>query len=86
MGEKYRRTNVVYGFREWRSRIAQHLAFYKALPQRVRFQAREHADNRQLELLFDVILGLERVVMLFLGLPNIRKASWFPRDPKRLAP
>ena len=31
-------------------------------------------------------IGLERVVMLFLGLPNIRKASYFPRDPKRLAP
>lgn len=31
-------------------------------------------------------IGLERVVMLFLGLPNIRKASWFPRDPKRLGP
>lgn len=31
-------------------------------------------------------IGLERVIMLFLGLPNIRKASWFPRDPKRLAP
>mmetsp|Transcript_6864 Transcript_6864/g.12565 ORF Transcript_6864/g.12565 Transcript_6864/m.12565 type:complete len:418 (-) Transcript_6864:135-1388(-) len=31
-------------------------------------------------------IGLERVVMLFLGLPNVRKASWFPRDPKRLAP
>mmetsp|Transcript_54724 Transcript_54724/g.81260 ORF Transcript_54724/g.81260 Transcript_54724/m.81260 type:complete len:612 (+) Transcript_54724:51-1886(+) len=31
-------------------------------------------------------IGLERVVMLFLGLPNIRKASWFPRDPKRIAP
>eukprot|EP00592_Proboscia_alata_P006917 CAMPEP_0194360086 /NCGR_PEP_ID=MMETSP0174-20130528/7386_1 /TAXON_ID=216777 /ORGANISM="Proboscia alata, Strain PI-D3" /LENGTH=613 /DNA_ID=CAMNT_0039131371 /DNA_START=79 /DNA_END=1920 /DNA_ORIENTATION=- len=31
-------------------------------------------------------IGLERVVMLFLGLPNIRKASWFPRDPKRLSP
>ena len=31
-------------------------------------------------------IGLERVVMLFLGLPNIRKASWFPRDPKRLVP
>jgi len=31
-------------------------------------------------------IGLERVVMLFLGLPNIRKASWFPRDPRRLAP
>jgi nondiscriminating aspartyl-tRNA synthetase len=31
-------------------------------------------------------IGLERVVMLFLGLPNIRKASWFPRDPKRLTP
>ena len=31
-------------------------------------------------------IGLERVVMLFLGLPNIRKASLFPRDPKRLTP
>jgi len=31
-------------------------------------------------------IGLERVVMLFLGLPNIRKCSWFPRDPKRIAP
>ncbi|CAK4080821.1 unnamed protein product [Aphanomyces euteiches] len=31
-------------------------------------------------------VGLERVVMLFLGLPNIRKASMFPRDPKRLQP
>ena len=31
-------------------------------------------------------IGLERVVMLFLGLPNIRKASYFPRDPKRLTP
>jgi aspartyl-tRNA synthetase len=31
-------------------------------------------------------IGLERVVMLFLGLPNIRKAAWFPRDPKRIAP
>lgn len=31
-------------------------------------------------------VGLERVVMLFLGLPNIRKASMFPRDPQRLAP
>jgi len=31
-------------------------------------------------------VGLERVVMLFLGLKNIRKASLFPRDPKRLTP
>ena len=30
--------------------------------------------------------GLERVVMLYLGLKNIRKTSLFPRDPKRLAP
>ena len=28
-------------------------------------------------------IGLERVVMLFLGLPNIRKSSMFPRDPRR---
>ena len=31
-------------------------------------------------------VGLERVVMLFLGLHNIRKTSMFPRDPKRLTP
>ena len=31
-------------------------------------------------------IGLERVVMLFLGLPNIRKSSMFPRDPRRLTP
>ena len=31
-------------------------------------------------------IGLERVVFLFLGLDNIRKASFFPRDPKRLSP
>jgi nondiscriminating aspartyl-tRNA synthetase len=31
-------------------------------------------------------IGLERVVMLYLGLTNIRKSAWFPRDPKRIAP
>ncbi|WVN88768.1 aspartate-tRNA(Asn) ligase [Cryptococcus depauperatus CBS 7841] len=31
-------------------------------------------------------IGLERVVMLFLKLGNIRRASLFPRDPKRLMP
>jgi aspartyl-tRNA synthetase len=31
-------------------------------------------------------IGLERVVMLYLGLPNIRKSSMFPRDPRRLYP
>ncbi|CRG93282.1 aspartate--tRNA ligase, putative [Plasmodium gallinaceum] len=31
-------------------------------------------------------IGLERVLMLFLGLNNIRKTSLFPRDPKRLIP
>jgi len=31
-------------------------------------------------------IGLERVVMLFLGLGNIRKTSMFPRDPARLSP
>ncbi len=31
-------------------------------------------------------IGLERVVMLYLGLKNIRKTSLYPRDPKRLAP
>jgi len=31
-------------------------------------------------------IGLERVVMLFLGLENVRKTSIFPRDPQRLTP
>lgn len=31
-------------------------------------------------------VGLERVVMLFCKLDNIRKTSLFPRDPKRLTP
>ena len=31
-------------------------------------------------------VGLERVVMLFLDLTNIRKVSCFPRDPGRLEP
>ncbi|KAJ9630938.1 hypothetical protein H2203_001466 [Taxawa tesnikishii (nom. ined.)] len=31
-------------------------------------------------------IGLERIVMLYLGLPNIRLASLFPRDPSRLIP
>ncbi|KAK9735110.1 hypothetical protein RND81_04G184900 [Saponaria officinalis] len=31
-------------------------------------------------------VGLERVVMLFCNLNNIRKTSLFPRDPQRLAP
>jgi len=31
-------------------------------------------------------VGLERVVMLFLDLTNIRKVSCFPRDPGRLTP
>ncbi|XP_044000946.1 aspartate--tRNA ligase, cytoplasmic isoform X1 [Aphidius gifuensis] len=31
-------------------------------------------------------IGMERVVMLYLGLENIRKTSMFPRDPKRVTP
>jgi aspartyl-tRNA synthetase len=31
-------------------------------------------------------IGLERIVMLWLGLPNIREACLFPRDPQRLMP
>lgn len=31
-------------------------------------------------------IGLERVVMLYLGLKNIRKTSMFPRDPNRVTP
>jgi nondiscriminating aspartyl-tRNA synthetase len=30
--------------------------------------------------------GMERILMLFLDLDNIRKASFCPRDPKRLSP
>ena len=31
-------------------------------------------------------IGLERVVFLYLGLDNVRKACMFPRDPNRLSP
>ena len=31
-------------------------------------------------------IGLERIVMLWLGLPNVRLATLFPRDPGRLMP
>ncbi|KNH04497.1 aspartyl-tRNA synthetase [Perkinsela sp. CCAP 1560/4] len=31
-------------------------------------------------------VGLERLVMLFLGVRNIRQASLFPRDPRRVSP
>ncbi len=31
-------------------------------------------------------VGLERIVMLYLGLKNIRQSSLFPRDPKRITP
>ena len=31
-------------------------------------------------------IGLERVVMLYLGLTNIRKSSMFVRDPRRITP
>ena len=31
-------------------------------------------------------IGLERVVMLYCALKNIRNASLFPRDPKRITP
>mmetsp|Transcript_39496 Transcript_39496/g.61587 ORF Transcript_39496/g.61587 Transcript_39496/m.61587 type:complete len:204 (+) Transcript_39496:104-715(+) len=31
-------------------------------------------------------IGMERVVMLFLGLGDVRKVSIFPRDPTRLTP
>lgn len=31
-------------------------------------------------------IGLERVVMLYLGIENIRECSMFPRDPQRLTP
>mmetsp|Transcript_19859 Transcript_19859/g.28397 ORF Transcript_19859/g.28397 Transcript_19859/m.28397 type:complete len:584 (-) Transcript_19859:2172-3923(-) len=31
-------------------------------------------------------IGLDRVVFLYLGLDNVRKASMFPRDPNRITP
>ncbi|KAJ2248758.1 aspartate--tRNA ligase dps1 [Coemansia sp. RSA 475] len=31
-------------------------------------------------------VGLERVVMFYLGINNIRQTSLFPRDPKRIDP
>ena len=31
-------------------------------------------------------IGMERLVFLYLGLDNVRKASMFPRDPNRCQP
>lgn len=31
-------------------------------------------------------IGLERIVQFYLGLPNIRMTSLFPRDPNRVLP
>jgi aspartyl-tRNA synthetase len=31
-------------------------------------------------------IGLERLCMLYFGLPNVRNTSLFPRDPKRITP
>lgn len=31
-------------------------------------------------------IGVERIVMLYLGLPNVRSVSLFPRDPKTITP
>lgn len=31
-------------------------------------------------------IGLERLVFLYLNLDNVRKASMFPRDPRRCSP
>ena len=31
-------------------------------------------------------IGVERLIMLYLGLPNVRSVSLFPRDPKTLTP
>lgn len=31
-------------------------------------------------------IGVERLIMLYLGLPNVRSVSLFPRDPKTLMP
>ena len=42
-----------------------------------RYGCRKHAGGG---------LGLNRIVMFFLGLPNIRMTTLFPRDPQRLRP
>jgi len=31
-------------------------------------------------------IGQQRLVMLYLGLPDVRYASFFPRDPARISP
>jgi hypothetical protein len=33
-----------------------------------------------------VTAGMERVLMLYLALGNVRRTSMFPRDPKRVMP
>jgi aspartyl/asparaginyl-tRNA synthetase len=31
-------------------------------------------------------IGIERITQMLLGLPNIREATLFPRDPERTTP
>lgn len=51
-----------------------------------RYRSRTHVKDSSDLCQVILIAGLERVTMLFLGLQNIRLASMFPRDPKRITP
>ena len=67
-------------------------------PQLLEQRAREHGvELRTIQAYLDAFkygapphagggIGLERVVMLYLNLKNIRRTSLFPRDPRRLEP
>jgi aspartyl-tRNA synthetase len=80
---------------------AQRIHDYKLLMERVNFchspEGNGGPDPESIKFYMDSFkygafphggggIGLERVVMLFLGLGNIRKSSYFPRDPSRIFP
>uniref|UniRef100_A0A1B0D8Q3 Aminoacyl-tRNA synthetase class II (D/K/N) domain-containing protein n=1 Tax=Phlebotomus papatasi TaxID=29031 RepID=A0A1B0D8Q3_PHLPP len=69
-GHKYGVTSVKMSPQVYISKIAAYIEAF-------RFGCPPHAGGG---------IGMERVVMLYLGLDNIRKTSMFPRDPKRVTP
>lgn len=75
---------------------AQRIHLHDLLIERIR----EHGVNPDADGLRDYVegfkfgcpphggggIGLERIVTFYLGLPNIRMTSLFPRDPNRVLP
>ena len=72
---------------------AQRIHESEMIKQQAKLKGMDHVDQAYLDSFIHGAyphagggVGLERVVMLFLGLGDIRMSSMYPRDPKRLAP